>query len=285
MKNNKYVSLVVLGSLVLAVPALAQMPNNTSPSIELRDGRGGMMNWGRMMVGMHFGVIGTVASVNDTAKTITVTSNKIGWGKDGQDQDEDNQNGNTPKTTPTPITYTVDASKATIIKAGVASTISEIAVGDMVIVQGTVTDTNIVATAIRDGVNKNKDKDKDKETKTSKPEITPLIQGNGQPIIAGVVATINGTTLTITNKSGITYTVDVSNAKTQNDGALSTFSTIAIGDNVVVQGTVNGTNVVAYSIIDQGSTPRPSIKPNDKGEARGNFFGGIGRFFQRLFGF
>lgn len=282
MKKNKYISLAVIGSLVLAVPAFAQNQTDTSPSIELRDDRGGMMNWGRMVMGMHFGVIGTVASVNDTTKTITVTSNKIGWGRDGQDQD--NQDGNTPKTIPTPITYTVDTSNAKVIKAGVASTVSEIAVGDMVIVQGTVTGTNIVATAIRDGVNK--EKDKDKETKTPKPEATPLIQGNGQPIIAGTITAINGTTLTITNKSNVTYTVTVSTTtKIQNKGALSTLSTVAVGDNVVVQGAINGTAVTAYSVIDQGATPSPSVKPNDKGEARGNFFGGLGKFFQRLFGF
>lgn len=173
MKNNKYISLAVLGSLVLAAPAFAQTKINSSSSIELRDDRGGMMNWGKMM----------------RARSII------------------------------------------------------------------------------------------------RPQPTPLIQGNGQPIVAGAITAINGTTLTITNKSGVTYTVDASNAKVQNKGALSTVSTVAVGDNVVVQGTINGASVAAYSIIDQGPTPSPSVKPNDKKEVRNNFFGGFGKFFQHLFGF
>lgn len=266
MKNNTYVSLAVLGSLVLAsAPAFAQTTPTPSPapSIELRDGRGGMMNWGKMM-GMRSGVIGTVTSISGT--TLTVTANKVGWGKDGKDQ-------SVPKTTPTAIAYTVDASNASVIKAGVASTVAGIAVGDQVMVQGTVTGTKVVATTIRDGVIK----------PTPKPEPTPLIQGNGQPIIAGAVTANDGTTLTITNKSGVTYTVNASTAKVQTKGALSTLSTVAVGDNVVVQGAVTGTSVTAYSVIDQGATP--TAQTNDKSVTHGNIFGGIGRFFQHLFGF
>lgn len=266
MKNKQYISLAVLASLALVAPAVFAQTTPTpspAPSIELRDGRGGMMNWGKMM-GMRSGVIGTVTSISGT--TLTVTANKVGWGKDGKDQ-------STPKTTPTAIAYTIDASKASVIKAGIASNVAGIAVGDMVMVQGTITGTNVVATTIRDGVIK----------PTPKPEPTPLILGNGQPIIAGTISAISGTTLTVTNKSNVTYTVDASNAKVQNKGALSTLSTVAVGDNVVVQGTVTGTSVTAYSVIDQGATP--TAQTNDKSVTHGNIFGGIGKFFQHLFGF
>ncbi|MDP2696373.1 MAG: DUF5666 domain-containing protein [bacterium] len=279
MIKNKYISLAVLASLVLAVPALAQ--TNNSQSSESRDNKGGLINWGRMMMDrvnvMRPNIVGTVTAINGT--TITVTSNnRVGWawGKDG---DDDNQNEDTPKATPAPIVYTVDASQATVVKAGVASTVSGITVGDIVKIQGTITGTSILATTIHDGVNK--------EEKDKKPKPTPLIQGNGQPIIAGTVTAVNGTTLTITNKSNVTYTVDGSTAKVQNKGALSTISTVVVGDNVVVQGTINGTAITAYSVIDQGATPRQSVKPNDNDEekTRGKFLGGIGRFFQHLFGF
>ncbi|MCR4280039.1 MAG: DUF5666 domain-containing protein [Candidatus Komeilibacteria bacterium] len=290
--KNKYISLAVLASLVLAVPVLAQ--TNNSQSSESRDNKGGLMNWGRMMMGrvnmMSPNIVGTVTAINGT--TLTVTSNsKVGWawGKEDEDGDEDNQNEDTPKATPAPIVYTVDASQATVVKAGVASTVSGIAVGDIVKIQGTVTGTSILATTIRDGVNKeDKEKDKkekDKENKDKKPEQTPLIQGNGQPIIAGTVTAINGTTLTITNKSNVTYTVNASSAKIVNKKGLSTVSTIVVGDNVIVQGAINGTAITAYSVIDQGATPSPSVKPNDQEEGRGKFFGGIGKFFQHLFGF
>ncbi len=268
MINNKFVTLAVLGSLVLAMPVFAK--TDTPKSTELNDNWGGMMGRGEMM---RPKVVGTVASINGT--TLTVTSNKVGWGRESQDQDEDNQDKNTPAITPTPVTYTIDASKATVIKAGVASTVAGIAIGDMVMIQGTITGTNIVATTIRDGVIK--------PTKTPKPEPTPLIQGNGQPIIAGVISAINGTTLTITNQSNVTYTVNASTAKVQIKNALSTLSSVAVGDNVVIQGAVNGTAVTAYSVIDQGATP--SVSPTGKPEAHGNFFGGVGQFFKHLFGF
>lgn len=264
MINNKYISLVVLSSLILAMPAFAKTSVNNRPLAELNNNRGEIMGRG-MMLG-RTGVVGTVTAVNGT--TLTVTSiNKVVRAEDGND-------GRTPTPTPTPIVYTIDASNASVIKTGAVSTVSAIAVGDMVRIQGTITGTNVVATTIRDGL-----------AKTSKPEPTPLIQGNGQPIIAGAITVINGTTLTITNKSNVTYTVDASTAKIQNKGVLSTLSTVAVGDNVIVQGAVNGTSVTAYSVIDQGTTPSPSALPNNKGEDHGNFFGGIGRFFQHLFGF
>ncbi len=285
MIKNKYISLAILASLTLAVPVLAQ--TNNSKSSELRANKDGLINWGKMMMSqsnmMNSKIVGTVTAVNGT--TLTVTSNsRVGWAWGKDKDDEDNKNEDTPKATPAPIVYTVDASKATIIKAGVASTVSNIAVGDIVKLQGTITGTNILASAIYDGVNK-EDKKEDKKDKDKKPESTPLIQGNGQPIIAGTVTAINGTTLTITNKSNVTYTVNVSSAKIVNKKGLSTVSAIVVGDNVVVQGAVNGTVVTAYSVIDQGTTPSPSAKPGDQEEGRGKFFGGLGKFFQHLFGF
>ena len=78
--------------------------------------------------------------------------------------------------TTTATTYTVDASSATVTKNGAASTVSAIAVGDTVMVQGTVSGTNVTAKTIRDGVGQGQ----------------PAIQGNGQPVVAGTVTAING---------------------------------------------------------------------------------------------
>ena len=217
---------------------------------------------------MRLSVGGTVTSIKGT--TLTVTAHKMGWGR------YDNEL-KAPAITSTPITYTVDASTATVVKSGVTSTFTNIAVGDTVKIQGTITGTNIVATVIHANVAR--------PAKTPKPVPSPLILGNGQPVIAGTITGISGTILTVTNKSNIVYTVDVSAAKIQNN----TLSDMTIGDSVVIQGAINGTSVTAYSIIivqDQGSTPNPSVRPNDNGnEARGNFFGGVSRFFQRFFGF
>ena len=228
------------------------------------------------------GVFGTVASIS--GDTITVTSK--GFGSNA-----------------TAKTYTVDATNATVTKAGASSSISAIADGDIIMVQGTVSGTNVTATAIRDGVmggtgggrfggpgmRGNVSSTSSRGNEMPGKEISN-ITGNGEPVIGGTVASISGTMLTITNKSNVTYSVDASNATVNKGGASSTVSAITTGDSVIVQGTVNGTAVVASSVIDQGVAPTAAstATPATSG-AHGGFIGGllggIGGFFQHLFGF
>lgn len=115
---------------------------------------------------------------------------------------------------------------------------------------------------------------------------TPVypITGNGQPIVAGTVSTINGSTLTITNKSNVSYTVDITNAKIVQGANTISVSGVTVGDAVVVQGTVNSNAIVASSVIDQAKSVSPS-GPGNSGELHGGFFSGIGSFFAHLFGF
>ncbi len=264
MKNNKYISLALLGSLVLATPTFAHTSISDSTKTDLHTGVKAMLSLNEKISPKPV-VVGTVTSIN--GNTIVVLANKVGWGKDGKDRDNDS-----PKTTPSPISYTVDASHATVTKAGASSTVSAIAVGDKLMVQGTLTGTNIVATNIRDNAKAE-----------VKPKPTPLITGNGQPIVMGTISAINGSTITITNKSNVSYTVDASNAKIQNKNSLSTVSTLAVGDSVIVQGTISGTSIVAYSVIDQGV--KSDAKIGDQTKMHGKFISSIGRFFQVLFGF
>ena len=215
--------------------------------------------------GMHRpGVFGTVSAVS--GDTLTIISK--GFGANA-----------------TATTYTVDATNATVTKGNTTSTVGAIQVGDTVMVQGTVSGTSVTATTIRDGVmpmgvGHRMMGGMGKTPSTSVPNIT----GNGEPVIGGTVSTISGTTLTITNKSNVTYSVDASSATVDKSGATSTVSVIAVGDTVVVQGTVNGTSVVASSVIDQGAAPTAGSNPMHKGGI-GGFFGSIGGFFQHLFGF
>jgi hypothetical protein len=199
------------------------------------------------------GVSGTVASISGT--TLTVTSKA----KSSSD---------------TSTTYTVDASDATVTKDGATSSVSAIAVGDTVIVQGTVSGTSVTATKINDGASQDQS----------------AIQGNGQPVVAGSVNAISGTTITITNKSNVTYTIDATNATFVVTGITApTISNIAVGDNLTIQGTVNGTSVVASSIIDQKATTNTDAKNSDNNKSQSGFMGGmmssIGNFFKHLFGF
>ena len=104
------------------------------------------------------------------------------------------------------------------------------------------------------------------------------IQGNGEPVIAGTVSVISGTTFSVTNNGSATYSVDASSATVVKGNATSSVSSIAVGDHVVVQGAVSGTSVTASSVIDSGTA-------GTSGHGVGGFLGSIGSFFQHLFGF
>ena len=121
---------------------------------------------------------------------------------------------------------------------------------------------------------------------TSTPPVSP-IQGNGEPIVGGSITAVSGTTLTITNTSNVTYTIDASNAKIIKNGTSTTISNVATGDNVIVQGTVNGTSITASSVIDQGAkaTGNATSTSSGHGPSGSGFFGAIGSFFKHLFGF
>jgi hypothetical protein len=149
----------------------------------------------------------------------------------------------------------------------------------MLMVNGTASGTSVAAKTIIDGFMK-----KPLPPKPENPEM--LFQGNGEPIVAGTVSSVSSSSITITNKSNVTYTVDVSNAKIIKGNATSTVASIVSGDAVLVQGTINGTSVTASGVIDQAAHPQPKDNPGKGlGERVRGFFGGIGNFFSHLFGF
>jgi len=157
-----------------------------------------------------------------------------------------------------------------------------------VVIQGTKSGTNITATSIRDGMMRG-------PGGTKGPGGTPgsvsgnvpsPIQGNGQPVVAGTVSAINGDSLTVTNKSNVTYTVDATNAKVVQGQSTVSLSSVSIGDSVIIQGTTNGTSIVASSVIDQ-KAPAQTVANGSATAPKKNlgFFGSIGNFFSHIFGF
>ena len=276
-KKYKIGSLVfgLLLGLVLYAPVFAQ---TTTTANSFGGGRG--IGKGQMMRRAP-GIFGTVSALNGT--TLTVTSKGFpGRGMKG--------GANTTTTTPPTITtqtYTVDASGATVMKAGATSTVATIAVGDTVMVEGTVTGTNVVAKTIRDGVPAVGIRGEKNGNENG--NIGSIIEGNGQPIVGGAVSLVSGNTITITNKSNVSYTIDATSAKVEKDGVASTVSAIAVGDNVIAQGTVSGNSVTATSVIDNtkvanNATTTAGTTTNTVPQKKG-FFGAIGGFFGRLFGF
>lgn len=241
----------LVAGLALTTPAFAQ----TNPGSAVR--RGAM--WANKEQGeMHRripGIFGTVSSMNGTTLTV---AGKLG-----------------PKDGSASTTYTVDATNATVWKNGATSTIASIAVNDTIMVRGTVNGSNVAATEIHDGFQRNGQRG---------PEANPIIKGNGEPVLGGTVSAVNGSSLTITNKSNVTYSVDATSASIIKMGTSTTISSVAIGDTLVVQGTVNGNSVTASSIIDQANAPANGGVANAPKPHLG-FFGSIGAFFGHLFGF
>ncbi len=247
---------------VMAVAAPAFADTNVADKAEMREGgfRGAIH--ARMP-----GVFGKVTAISGTTITVAGTAGPKG---------------------DTATTYTVDASGATVMKKGETSTVGAIVIGDSLMVQGTVTGTNVVAKTIRSGIpafGRMGDNDKDGSGKKGMMPQNPIISGNGQPVIAGSVTAISGSTLTVGTKSNISYSVNVSGATIVKSGATSTLSAITVGDNVIVQGVVNGTAIVAASVIDQPADL--SEGSSDDSKPRGFFgrMGGLFGGFLHMFGF
>ena len=153
--------------------------------------------------------------------------------------------------------WTVDVpSTAQVLPASVNNDITQFKTGDFIGVQGTVSTSanwTINATLVRDWTYI---KSTTTQTTTTTPPVTQGSQGlrayNG---VFGTVSAISGTTLTVTSNAqnggtATTYIVDASSATVTKAGATSTLSAIAVGDTVMIQGTVSGTSITATTIND-----------------------------------
>jgi len=270
MGNKKYFSiglvLAIIGLGLITAPALAAT-TNASTSVHLNRGNG-TRGIGQ---GIKPAIVGTVSSINGNSIIVT--------GKQGFAFGQRNKATSTQPVSS--ITYTVNASSATVMKNNATSSISNIVVGDTILVQGTVSGTSITATLIRDGIMNNVQGKMQNQNEDQRNFASSTFQGNGQPVIAGTISAINGSTITVTNKSNVTYTIDATNAKITDKQNTVTISNLTVGNNVMIQGTVNGNLVTASSIItqvNQANTNAPAKKSV-------GFFGAIGNFFKNLFGF
>ena len=269
--NRKYISvaLVTIAGIATIVPVFAQ--TNTSenrPQGRMYTNSGAWAEGNkndaarRMMV--KPAAVGTVTSISGNIITIS--------GGPGMPN---------PGAYATKTTFTVNATNATILKNNATSSVSAIAVGDNLFIEGTLTGTTVTATVIHDG-----NGPRSVGPRRGMMGAPFQLEGNGQPVIAGNVSAISGNTLTVTNKSNVTYTVDVTNAKVTARGATSTPSSIVVGDMVVVQGTVNGTSISASMVVDSGMQAKTlTTQIGHPNQGFRNLFGGLGNFFSRLFGF
>ncbi len=261
--------LVLVASLALAVPALAANENGQGNDNERGQTKSGQVR-GMMGHASGNGVLQGMMKPGVSGKVVSISGNII------------TVSGNQGFASTTAVTsFTVDATNAAIKKNNVAGTISSIAIGDMIFAQGTVNGTNVVATTIIDGAIGGMMGNRDSENNGKgvgygmMGSTTLPVIGNGQPVVAGTVSTISGSSLSVTTSGNIVYTIDATNAKVYEGQKTITLSAITVGDKVVIQGTVNNNSVTASVIIDQSSV-------NQKAPG---MFSSIGQFFMRLFGF
>jgi len=232
------------------------------------------------------GISGTVSSVSGNTLTVSIVTRKdmrdseVRSTTTRQDlgtssRPEFNKDMRPQLATSTTVVYTVDATNAKIFSGRSTTTVSGIVAGDMVFVQGQTTAQNVVANLIL--VEKAKTPKQD-----NKDNKNVTIQGDGQPVVAGTISAISTSTLTVKNNSNVVYTVDLTNAKLFQDNKVASSSDLTVGDEVVVQGTINGTSITASTVIDQnGKGGKDAGKP----ESKKGFFGNLGGFFSKLFGF
>ncbi|MEI6041991.1 MAG: hypothetical protein WCQ00_00255 [bacterium] len=286
-------SLALVASMMIASSSSADSITNTRPQ--------GMTGRGVAPYGVNKNAVrpvamGAVTSINGS--TITIAGRQVSF--------SERSSSSTPSSAV--VTYTVDATNAVVTKGNASSTVSSIVVGDNIVVMGTVSGTNIVATTIFNSVrgpangqgkelqNSGQDSRQNGGQKTGNrnprngTSTQPGIIGNGQPVVAGKIVTINSNSITITTSGNLTYTIDVANAKITLGQAISDISKLTIGDMVVVQGTINGSSVTASTIMDRGNSNGPSgtatgsANTNPTNGVKG-FFGGVGQFFMHMFGF
>lgn len=148
-------------------------------------------------------------------------------------------------------TYTVDASGAKVEEGQFVSglTLAVVQVGDKVMISGTISGTSVTAKMIMDG---------------------SLM---GRNVFTGTVASISGSTMTITGKNNVTQTVDASSAAITKGFMNTTSSTVGIGDiktgdRLTIVGTISGSAITATAIRDLG---QPMGAKNDKHGTPGHF--------------
>lgn len=197
----------------------------------------GDSNWQDAQQKKH-DAFGSVTAVSGTTLTVEVT----GRGPNG-----------------TKTTISVDASGAVVSDKDGTAMLSDIKVGSMIKIDGEM-----------DGSVLDAEKIKLLPPKEEKPTAPAAYEGDGSPVVIGKITAISGSTLTLDNKAAADFKVDASAADFAKGGKVQVLADVAVGDTVMVQGAVTGSNVKASAVIEQ---------PGKMG-----LFGFLGHFFSKMFG-
>ncbi len=146
------------------------------------------------------------------------------------------------------VSYVIDASSAKIMRdRNTNISLSDVKIGDSLVIMGTVSGTSVSASTIFDGI----------------PKFLSAKNGGLRNMrgVAGSVTSISGTNITVEGKNGTHYIVDVSGAEILKIAGKTRTATsvldLAVGDTVLVKGTVTDTTVVAKKVLDGKLPIRP----------------------------
>ncbi len=214
-------------TLLIGIPAFAATTNVISSAYS-----GRFIHKGTRPV-----VIGTVSAIN--GPTLTVTTSKG-------------------------TAYSVDATNASIEKGfGKNETtlaLSNIAVNDMVAVQGTVSGNSVTATTVHDGI--------PVRTATARRSWYGSASQNAS---FGTVANVDGSTFTLTHKTKTgtsTVTITTTGATTyKKNGQVDTAGDLAVGQRVVVMGTKDSSGNVASATSVNIMVRTPHVAPSNASQS------------------
>lgn len=161
--------------------------------------------------------------------------------------------------------YTIDAAQALITKSlgreSSVNSVSDIPLGETVVVAGVLSDTTVTATRVIYGLGGALLKGGPGVVGDSIATAASLEAP--RPIAVGVVTTIAGTTITLESTDSGTVTVDASDAMFLKTGDKATsIAGIAVGDTVSVEGVGTGAALSATKVVD--TTKAPPTRKQDK---------------------
>ncbi len=99
---------------------------------------------------------------------------------------------------------------------------------------------------------------------TDGPGHDGMHRGHG---VGGTIASVDGSNLTVTDRSGATVTVTTTADTRITRSTKGAVGDVNVGDNVVVLGPTTGTDVTAKMIVDSRATPLPARPPKDAPDA------------------
>lgn len=171
------------------------------------------------------------------------------------------------------VSYSVDAATAAIA-AGLgnnakARTIADVVVGQTIVVTGSLNGTAVTATRIAVGGTV--------EAKTKAKEVREEMENATR----GLVTAVSGTTVTLQEREGKTYTVNTATASIVKRGekdteTAATLADVTVGTMIAVEGTDTDATIAATKIVIIPKAPMPEEK---KEEIRSNM---VKKFFGKL---